>query len=44
MNAIELLKEDVVTLLIRQHFDASNHYSPMLIFYIVLAADLSQYR
>lgn len=39
---IELLKEDVVSLLIRQYYDASQHYSPLLTFYIFLAADLSE--
>ena len=38
----ELLNEDVIPVLIRQHFEATSHYSPMLIFYIVLAADMTQ--
>jgi hypothetical protein len=38
----ELLTEDAVNLLIRQHFDAKQRYAPLLKFYIFLAADLSE--
>ena len=38
----ELLTEKVITTLIRQHFEATNRYSPMLDYYIILAADMIQ--
>lgn len=37
----ELLTEESVAVLIRQHFEATQHYSPLLTYYIILAADLS---
>lgn len=37
----ELLTEEAVTILIRQHFEATQHYSPLLTYYIILAADMS---